>query len=209
MSETSAVLPHVMAATQWRTNGLMIVDCVRLGYLRPEWLTLDPTYGRGVWWNDWQPDVLVKHDLYELDGVDFRFLPEPDATFDAVAYDPPYISAHGTQNLSGDRNDRYGQIGGPTTPATLQVMMHEGLTEMHRVVKPRGIVLAKCADYVNSGLWAGSHFFLAHALGLGFTLKDRLYRIGNEMPSRHKQVHARQNLSTLLILQRSRHPHSN
>lgn len=40
----------VLAATAWKTNADLIVDCARLGYLRKEWITLDPTYGRGLWW---------------------------------------------------------------------------------------------------------------------------------------------------------------
>jgi hypothetical protein len=35
----------ILAATSWRSNAELIADCAALGYLRANWLTLDPTYG--------------------------------------------------------------------------------------------------------------------------------------------------------------------
>lgn len=204
----------VLAAHTWRTNGALIADVATL-YLDPSWTILDPTFGRGLWWTDWQPAHLVTHDL-GLDGVDFRHLPEPDTTFDAVAFDPPYVAMGGrdTSKLP-DFMDRFGLRDAPRTPAQLQAHNDEGLAEVHRVLKAKGVALVKCQDYVSSGrLFPGTHLTLTAALGLGFTLVDRFEHIGHKRaqpgnrtrkgPNGERipsgQVHARRNLSTLLVL---------
>ncbi len=53
------MIADVMAAHDWPTNGHLIWDLVRLGYLNAEDYTLDTTYGRGVWWKLWQPKRLL------------------------------------------------------------------------------------------------------------------------------------------------------
>ena len=58
----------VLAACAWPTNADLVVDLVRLGYLKPEDRVLDPTWGRGKWWTKWEPAELTKHDKHTLDG---------------------------------------------------------------------------------------------------------------------------------------------
>lgn len=196
----------VLAATPWNSNAELIADCARLGYLRSDWLTLDPTYGKGTWWNVWRPLQLWTHDLAD-DGVDFRSLPYSDASFDAVAFDPPYVCVGGraTSTLPGF-HQRYGLTDAPRTPAGVQELIDDGLTDAHRVVKPGGHVLVKCQDYIWSGrLWLGTHRTLTHALGLGFEVVDRLEHLSGvrPQPPGRRQVHARRNLSTLFVLRRN------
>ncbi|HEY5025566.1 MAG TPA: hypothetical protein VII76_11375, partial [Acidimicrobiales bacterium] len=175
-----------------------------LGYLRTDWLTLDPTYGRGNWWKTFRPEQLVTHDA-QLDGVDFRQLPHADNTFDCAVFDPPYICIGGrkTTNL-GDFHDRYGILETPRTAQGLQDLMNAGLTEVYRVVRPGAFVLMKCQDYVTGGgLWPGTHHSTTHALSLGFKLFDRLEHVsknprpqpkGRDGVPYTRQVHARRNL---------------
>lgn len=207
----------VLAASRWRSNAELIADCARLHYLRADWVTLDPTYGRGVWWKAWRPDRLVTctdrlvptgDETCTYHGVDFRDLPMRDNSFDAVAYDPPYVSIGGRKTTGiADMHDRFGLTHAPTSPAGVQQLINDGLTEMLRVVKPRGIVLAKCQDYVSSGrLWPGTHHTLTHALDLGFELLDRFEHVTHPrpQPARARQVHARRNLSTLFVFRKTR-----
>lgn len=207
----------VLAAKHWRSNAELIEDIARLGYLREDWLTLDPTAGRQTWWKAWRPRQLVTVDLYKPADLraDFTDLPFADSTFDAVAYDPPYVCAGGrTTTGMADMHDRYGLTNAPTTARGVQQTINDGLAEMHRVVKPSGIVLTKCQDYVSSGsLWLGTHHTLIHALELGFRVVDRIEHITNPrpQPKRHradgtptKQLHARRNLSTLFVLRKPR-----
>jgi hypothetical protein len=80
-----------MAATAWPSNADLIADCFELGYLHEDWLTLDPTYGEGVFWRKRRPTNLVTSDIVpgKADMVaDFTALPFADHTFQAVVYDP-------------------------------------------------------------------------------------------------------------------------
>ena len=38
----------ILAIAKWSSNAALIADCARLGYLRKEWRTLEPTYGYGT-----------------------------------------------------------------------------------------------------------------------------------------------------------------
>lgn len=204
----------VMAATRWATNAELIADVARL-YIDDQAAVLDPTYERGTWWNVWRPQNLTA--LHRsVDGTDFRHLTAADHTWDVAAYDPPYVCPGGrrTSTLDGF-HDRYGMAEGGhtdpmfTSPAELQQIINDGLTEMVRVVKPTGLVLVKCQDYISSGrLWIGTHHTLTHGLALGCELVDRFEMITSPRPqptanrdgSPRRQVHARRNLSTLLVL---------
>jgi hypothetical protein len=200
----------VLAANRWPSNAELIADCAQLGYLRPDWLTLDPTYGRGIWWKRWRPNVLVFHNR-DKDGVDYRDLPHADSTFDAIAFDPSYVSVGGrATTTTPEFHDRFGMNTAASTPAGVQADINDGLDEMVRVLKSRGSLLVKCMDYVSSGqLWPGTHYTLTHALSLGCDLVDRMEHIGKprQQPTRTRkdgtpvvQCHSRRNLSTMFVL---------
>lgn len=190
----------VMAAKAWTTNAHLILDVATLGYLNTDDLILDPTFGKGTWWNKWRPERLITH--RETD-VDFRALPYRNNTFDAVTYDPPYVCIGGrTTTQIPEFHERFGMTDAPRTPSSLQTLINDGLTEVTRVTKPRGIILVKCQDYVSSGkLWLGTHHTLTHALALTLECVDRFEHIGHPRPQppRDRQVHARRNLSTLFV----------
>lgn len=201
----------ILAARTWPTNGHLIAACHDLGYLKDSDHILDPTWGRGTWWKVWSPKKLTKHDI-KIDGVDFRQLPYPDGHFDACAYDPPYV-AKGGRKTSGIKSmdERYGQDNCPATPKLLQELINDGLTEMHRVVKPRGVVLVKCQCYVSSGkLWQGDYFTQQHALALAFEVITAFRHIadgGRPQSERNRtgpQKHPLNNYSTLFVLRKGR-----
>ncbi len=184
----------VLAATAWPTNAAMIADVARLGYL--DGRVLDPTYGRGKWWTVWRPAELVTHDL-RLDGVDFRHLPEPDGHFNAVAFDPPY-------KLNGTPTDKVDAPYGVDVVDTREgrhQLIREGITECARVLAPEGYLLVKCQDQVEGGKvrWQ-TRMFADHGEGLGLALIDSLLMLAyRAQPHGRRQVHARRNLSTLLV----------
>lgn len=213
----------VLAANRWATNAELIADVARLGYLRPDVLTLDPTYGDGKWWTEWQPsaDMFCASDLYKGPlHYNFRAMPFPDGMFEQIAFDPPYVCPGGLKTSKTKvMHEAYGMNSGDAagqrdfkTPAELQTIINDGLTEMRRLARarvsrgkakhPGAVVLVKCKDYIWGGkLWLGTHLTLTHALGLGFTLEDRFEHVGEPGPqSQTSQHHARRNLSTLLVL---------
>lgn len=195
----------VLAATEWQSNAEMILDCVRLGYLQARWETLDATYGAGVWWQKWRPAVL--HTPRREEGWDFTKMWFGDAAMDAVAFDPPYIATRSTRSKSFNAlRDAYGLNDAPDKPGDVQNLINDGLTECYRVVKPGGIVLTKCQDYVwhNDVMWLGTHLTLTHALALGFRMQDRLEHltVPRSQPC-NVQRHARRNNSTLFVFRKA------
>lgn len=124
----------------------------------------DLTYGEGKWWDRFRPDPFVAHDLHKVDGVDFTDLPEDDATYDAVCFDPPYVVSGGESSakLGGDFHDRYG-IGAArlgTNQAVgrerrFEIMLELGLREAARV--SRRWVLVKCQEFAQ-GSFAHNDF---------------------------------------------------
>lgn len=196
----------VLAATKWASNAELIEDVASLDYLRVEWRTLDATYGLGTWWKKFRPFDLVMHNRDE-DGSDFRDLPYGDAEFDAIAFDPPYVCMGGRTTSTIDLGERYGLLDAPRSPADLQVLINQGLTEMRRLIKPKGIVLSKSQSYITSGkLWSGTYWTERKARILGFEVVDRFEHLSlpGPQPAHRRQVHARRNHSTLLVLQAPR-----
>jgi hypothetical protein len=192
----------VLAATDWPTNADMIADVARLGYLRADWRTLDATFGRGRWWTKWRPRHLVTVDRSKGDPqlrADFRNLPFPAGRFDVVAYDPPY-KLNGTPG--GEVDERYG-VDTPTRWQDRHTLISAGINDCTRVLRPGGMLLVKCQDQVCSGhvRWQ-TREFADHAEALGLRLIDRLDMLGGrEQPEGRRQVHARRNLSSLLVLE--------
>jgi hypothetical protein len=67
-------------------------------------------------------------------------------------------------------------------------------------------VLVKCKDYIWSGqYWPGAISRWPTPSNVGFVIEDRFEHVGTPGPqSQKRQVHARRNLSTLLVLRRTR-----
>jgi hypothetical protein len=194
----------ILAAGAWPTNAHLIEDVARLHFV-PGAHVLDVTYGRGKWWTRYQPQYLLAHDKYTLDGVDFRDLPEACNTVDTVAFDPPYVSMGGrTTSTLGDMTDRYGMIDAPRTPADLRAYIRDGLRECARVASR--IVIVKCQDYISSGTYQpATNWLFNDALGCGLVIRDRFEHVTRlrPQPPGRRQVHARRNLSTLFVFEAS------
>lgn len=128
------------------TNGDLIAAVAPL-YLTGS--VLDVTYGRGMWWTRFTPAPFTFHDL-ALDGVDFRALPHADRSFDAVAFDPPYVPRHGERDALTERDqtfrNRYG-LDVSRSNGELRELIDGGLAECARVM--RRWLLVKCNDYTS------------------------------------------------------------
>src|SRR5688572_16542597 len=94
----------IYAISPYKSNAELIEAAAKLGYLKREWVTLDPTYGNGTFWKLWRPEALYCHDL-AWTGMDFTNLTYQDSHFDAVVFDPPY-KLNGTPTPGVDT--RYG-----------------------------------------------------------------------------------------------------
>ena len=193
----------ILAAGNWPTNAHLIEDVAALHFLDTD-TVLDVTYGRGKWWTRYHPKHLLAHDLYTLDGVDFRDLPEADNAVDIIAFDPPYVAMGGrTTSKLPDMTDRYGMIDAPRTPLELRAYIAEGLAECARVASD--LVIVKCQDYISSGMYQpATHWLLEDAQKCGLSILDRFEHVTRPRPQPpgRRQVHARRNLSTLFVLEK-------
>lgn len=202
--EHGANLPEVKAFDSYKTNADLIVAAVRLGYLRADWSTLDPTWGEGTFWKEWRPLSLLSGDLDPAKCPDFdepldaRRLPFHEDAFDVVVFDGPY-KFNGKPNAETD--ERYG-VHLPTRWQDRMELLIDGTRECARVA--RIMLLVKCQDQVVSGKkrWQ-TRILTETAEAAGFGLLDALmFEGGRPQPEGRTQKHARQNYSTLLVFKR-------
>lgn len=211
---------HVPAVYRWPTNGHLIYDAWRLGYVRGH--VYDATPGRSsLWTQQLKAEVpgVKPHRCWKLaDNItelsfnwrrnDFRNLPEVTATFDTVLYDPPY-KLNGTPSM-GEMDERYG-IAVPTKEADRLELMCEGLVECARITRKGGHVLAKCQDQVCSGRMVWQTDVLTDAVDEyrgqpdhPMVKVDRFDMIGHTVPqpAGRTQKHAYGRGSTLLVFRK-------
>lgn len=191
-------------------NANLIIQAAKL-WIKPGDNVLDVTFGGGKWWTRWCPQGLHAHDL-ALDGVDFRVLPEADGSIDVVVFDPPYTAKGGrkTSGISGF-DDRYGLRDAGKSPLDVQMDIGGGISEAYRVLKPKGILLLKVADYISSGKFVQGHAHAVDAaIDVGFEQVDELIHWGRTGPqpkknrdgSPRRQVHSRRAHSFLCVFRK-------
>ncbi len=197
---------QILRATQWHTNGAMMADVAKLGYL--EGSVLDATYGHGIFWRTFQPEVLVSNDLTPTKGDlhhNFRSFPFSDQMFNCVVFDPPYKVA-GTTGMPGSGTDYtvYGITYKPNRD--VRSLIEDGVRECARVAKTH--LLVKCMDQVAStDMWWQTDQITEIARDCGFRKVDRfdLLRSAPRPLARGvTQRHAAANYSTLLVFRRQR-----
>jgi hypothetical protein len=201
-SPLSGPVPSVIRGS----NGVLIATVAQLGYLGDlDDLVFDTTYGRGLWWTRYKPPNLIAL------SCDFRHIPEKDGSVPVVCFDPPYISTGSRETSSvDDLYDRYG-LGDLKGWKAIRQLIDDGLEECARILAPKGYLLVKCMDYVESGCKVWNTFHMAsQGEALGLTLVDRFIHLtgGGPQPmtnldgSPREQKRAREVASMLLVFTR-------
>jgi hypothetical protein len=205
----------IPASVQTGTNADLIAT------IAPLYLTgsvLDVTYGEGGWWKRFTPDPFTFHDLHKVDGIDFRNLPHPDRSFDAVCFDPPYVisGSASSERLGPGFQDAYGigthHLGKLNTnggKVTFEGLILDGLAECIRV--SRGFVLVKCMEFSQGSHVPPSrsfhdvpHTITVRALELGCVKTDTIVHHTGSGPGGHniwEPIRCRRHHSYLLVFQ--------
>ena len=224
---------EVLAMGRYPSNAGLVQAIATLGFIRETDLVLDATHGdEGVFWKEWRPARLVPLDLKATavprGGVQgsFTALPFPDEAFDVGVLDGPY-KLNGTPDPQVDR--RYG-VDVLSTWRGRHDLIVAGIMEVARVSKRA--LLVKCQDQVSSGhVRFQRREFTEAAEKAGFHLVQEMHiEGGRPQPTgfwkcphkdhrglekavctegvwvERRQVHARHNFSTMLILERGPYP---
>ena len=169
---------------------------------------LDCTYGRGNFWTDELKSRinLVSVDAYTPASVkaDYRHLPFRAESFDVVVFDPPYAKRPGTSMKES--------IASPFGLATeLAPMGNLALMQDYYCVaeqalsllRPRGILILKCQDEIESGKQRFNHVPLLSIPG--YICEDLFVLVQQGIPAMRVpyQLHARKNHS-YFVVQRKR-----
>jgi DNA modification methylase len=133
--------------------------------------------------------------------VDFCAMPWLDGSFRHVVFDPPY-KLNGTGGSHGP-DAAYGVANSVRWQDRMR-LCRDGIVECLRVLDVGGVLLVKCQDQVCSGRvrWQTIEFS-CHAEAHGARLVDMLHLVSyRAQPVGRRQVHARRNYSTMLVLEK-------
>ena len=159
---------------------------------------LDSTYNRGRMWKGSSRrivsmDIDPKHKPMIL--ADNRVMAGvPDAAYGTVIYDPPHVGPQGRDKSAKKFDVDFGAVAecGKETGWTLSYLYPPFLRQAKRVLKPRGLVLAKITDMVNCHRSQWAHCdFMRMADEAGFTVCDLIVKIrkGPMTSTKWKRAH--------------------
>jgi len=145
---------------------------------------LDATYNRGRIWQgsarrvvsmDIDPkfNPMIVGDNRIMEGV-------PDSSFAVVVYDPPHVGPQGRDKSRKKFDEDFGATVecGKEQGWTLSYLYPPFLEQAKRVLKPRGLLLAKITDMVNCHRSQWAHCdFMRMAAEAGFTVCDLIVKV--------------------------------
>lgn len=159
---------------------------------------LDATFNRGRFWKksdrrvvsmDIDPkfDPMIVGDNRKMDGV-------PDASFGVVVYDPPHVGPQGRDKSRKRFDEDFGATVacGKEQGWTLSYLYPPFVEQAKRVLKPRGLLLAKITDMVNCHRSQWAHCdFMRMADEAGFTVCDLIVKVrtGPMVSTKWKMAH--------------------
>ena len=163
----------------------------------------DLTYGNGGFWKSIPPPAYLSDIEPKGPGIfreDATKLTLPDKYFGSVVFDPPFIHAPGKASIMGR------QFGGFKSQQELGVMYSDSLWEIYRVLTPKGLLVFKCQDIVESGKQVWNHIRVYEWARLwGFRAEDLFILTGKGSIVGHnhsRQVHARKTHSYFWVFRK-------
>lgn len=191
----------------WEADDAGLITRIIPFYLRHDAaIVLDATWGKGNFWRYDEQFRVVGMDNDKLRHAevlaDNQVMPFRNDTFDAIMYDPPHIT-HSWSDW--DQSGSYGVAGGRGSIGYLFPLF---LYEAWRILKDDGIVVAKLADQVHSGMtWHQTREFCQCAEAEGFQHCDTIVKVrtaARPQPSGRRQLHASRRHSYFIILRKGK-----
>lgn len=194
----------------WEGNDSELLETMLSFYpsIDPEPI-LDATYNMGRFWNAstrdiWSMDIDPKYnphivaDNREMVGLNTHtnernYRVQTDM-FGAVVYDPPHVGPQGRDKSTKRFDVDFGATWacGKEHGWTLSYLYPPFLEQAKRVLKPRGLLLAKITDMVNSHRSRWAHCdFMRMAGDAGFTVCDLIVKVrkGPMQSTKWKRAH--------------------
>ena len=113
----------------------------------PNGFDVDPTFRTGGFYKAGVPVPRYCFDLEPRDPrckqSDCRSLPLEDDSVESIIFDPPFLAAGGKKGRMHQEYGTFDSIG------EMESMYKESLVEFKRILRPQGILVFKCQDFVN------------------------------------------------------------
>lgn len=168
-------MSDILAADYYVNNARLFEAAAKL-WIKPDDVVVDPTFGKGSFYKRFRPVNLIATDLDPEKcpdspyGIDFRELPMDSGMADVVVFDPAYVVPGGRETSTiGEMNEAYGMGTTEANLASQWIVITDGLVECVRVLRPRGIIMVKCMNYISSASYHNIHadmIELMRSLGL-------------------------------------------
>lgn len=184
-------------------NGILQLYC-------PNGFECDMTYGNGSFWKNIEKPKYC----YDIDpqcesvvNACSELLPHDSESLQNVVFDPPFLTY--VKNGRGHKDGKVAmssRFGGYWNYEELEEHYRHSISEAHRVLKPKGIMVFKCQDIIHNHKMHCTHQNVINwAEWEGFRLRDLfILAAKHRMPSPQKgtQKHARVWHSYFLVLEK-------
>jgi SAM-dependent methyltransferase len=159
-------------------------------------LILDATINTGRFWVGSARKVIgldINPKFHPQVAADNRRLPFKDRCFDVVVYDPPHIPNQG-RDRSKDFNTRFGLVlkSSAENGYNFTHLYPPFVRESYRVLRSKGLLLCKIADYIHNHRYQWAHVeVMRAAVDAGFCACDCIVKIrkGPIMDPKWKLAH--------------------
>ncbi len=185
-------------------QGIMQLHC-------PNGFDCDLTYGNGQFWRT-LPQPKLKFDIDpQLEGVQEACsteVPVESGSLGSVVFDPPFLTYVRTGRAGNGAMIMAKRFAGNWRYDELETHYRGTLKEVHRILKPKGVLVFKCQDIIHNHKMHCTHAnTIAWAEAAGFRLLDLFV-----LPAKHRlpspnragaQKHARIFHSYFLVFERN------
>lgn len=207
--ETITRSSNSLVLTSYQSNNDFLMAQVARLYFHPGDRIADVTFGKGVFW---RAIDITQYEFHASDLLtvpdhpyDFRSLPYACDNFDVHVFDPPYMHNPTPSFLASDYLNH----------ATTRGFSHEGIIQLYRegmiegcrILKPRGLMVVKCKDEIESGRQRMSHIEI-HNIAvdeLGMEVQDLFVLTPKSSPVirfKNDPQHAKKNHSYLWVFKK-------